>query len=105
MIIIEKTTYYYIILFAIFLISFSLVPLVFEILQQKLTSNIPYITLICILIYFLIFLFISINRNYYIHIFFYLIGLICISILIFLKSTYDNNNTYITKYQEYEEYE
>ena len=92
MIIINKTFYYYLILFSIFLISFSFIPLTFEILQQKLTSNIPYSTLICLIIAFLIFLFISINRQYYIHIFFYLVGLICISIILYLKTLYNNNN-------------
>lgn len=92
MIIIDKTIYYYLILFAIFLFSFSLIPLVFEVLNQKLTSNIPYVTLIFILISFLIYLFIAINRKYYIHILFYLIGLICTSILLFLKRKYDINN-------------
>ena len=92
MIIINKTFYYYLILFSIFLISFSFIPLTFEILQQKLTSNIPYTTLICLIIAFLIYLFISINRQYYIHIFFYLIGLICISIILYLKTQYNNNN-------------
>lgn len=99
MIIIDKTIYYYLILFAIFMISFSFIPLVFEILQQRITSNIPYVSLICILISFLIYLFIAINRNYYIHSFFYLIGLICISIIIFLKREYDNTNTIIKKYE------
>ena len=92
MIIINKTFYYYLILFSIFLISFSFIPLMFEILQQKLTSNIPYSTLICLIIAFLIFLFISINRQYYIHIFFYLVGLICISVILYLKTLYNNNN-------------
>jgi uncharacterized protein with PQ loop repeat len=92
MILINKTFYYYLILFSIFLISFSFIPLTFEILQQKLTSNIPYSTLICLIIAFLIFLFISINRQYYIHIFFYSIGLICISLILYLKTQYNNNN-------------
>ena len=98
MIIIDKNIYYYIILFATFLLSFSLIPFVFEILQQKLTSNIPYLTLIPILLFFLILLFISINRLYYIHIFLYLIGVLCISIILFLKREYDTNNTIIKEY-------
>lgn len=79
------------ILFAIFLFSFSFIPIVFEIIQQKITINIPYISLICILISFLIYLYISISRQYYTHMFFYLVGLISISIIIFLKRKYDNN--------------
>ena len=88
----EKNIYYYLILFATLLLSFSFIPLVFEIIEQKITSNIPYTSLICIMISFLIFLFITIYRKYYIHVFFYLIGFICASILLFLKKRYDNNN-------------
>lgn len=99
MIIIDKTVYYYLILFAIFLFSFAFIPLIFEVIQQKITSNIPYFTLIPLLISFLIFLFVSINRKYYLHILFYVIGIICISILLFLKSDYDPNNVVITKYE------
>jgi uncharacterized protein with PQ loop repeat len=94
---VDKTIYYYLILFAILLFTFSLIPIVFEIIQQKLTSNIPYISLICMFLSFIIYLFVTISRRYYIHIFFYLICLICISIILFLKSKYDNNNYKISK--------
>jgi uncharacterized protein with PQ loop repeat len=92
MISIDKTIYYYLILFAIFIYSFSLIPLIFEIIQQKITLNIPYSTLILMFISTLIFLFITISRQYYIHIFFYSLYLICISIIIFLKRKYDKKN-------------
>ena len=55
---VNKTTIYYIIVASIFLINFSYIPLLLEILQQKNTSNIPYITLIGILISQLLLLFI-----------------------------------------------
>ena len=90
MTVIDKSIYYYLILFATFLFSFSFIPLVFEIIQQKITLNIPYVSLICMFLSFLIYLFITINRKYYIHLFFYLVGLISISIIIFLKRKYDN---------------
>jgi len=90
---INKTIYYYIILFATFLTSFSFIPIIFEVYQQKIMSNIPYISLILIFITFLIYLFVAITKKYYIHLFFYLIGLLSISILIFLKIKYDNNNS------------
>jgi uncharacterized protein with PQ loop repeat len=95
---IDKTIYYYLILFAIFLFTFALIPLVFEIIQQKITSNIPYISLICMFLSFIIYLFVTISRKYYVHIFFYLICLICISIIIFLKRKYDKNNYKVSKY-------
>jgi len=97
MALVNKTIYYYLILFAIFLLTFSFVPIVFEIINQKITSNIPYISLIFMIISFLIFLFITINRGYYIHIFFYLISLISISIILFLKKNYDKNNMVVKK--------
>jgi uncharacterized protein with PQ loop repeat len=74
MALVNKTIYYYLILFAIFLLTFSFVPIVFEIINQKITSNIPYVSLIFMIISFLIFLFITIDRKYYIHIFFYMIS-------------------------------
>ena len=87
---VNKTIYYYLILFATFLFSFSFIPIVYEVIEQKITSNIPYVSLICMIIAFMIYLFITIQRKYYFHIFFYLIALICISILLFLKRTYSN---------------
>lgn len=99
MIIIDKTIYYYIILFAIFLSSFALIPLTFEIIIQKLTSNIPYSTLICLLLSVLIMLFVTITRRYYMHILFYVISLICLFIILFYKREYDKNNSYINLYE------
>ena len=89
---INKTIYYYLILFAIFLFSFSFIPILYEIIQQKITSNIPYISLIFLIISYLIFIFITIQREYYIHLFFYLIGIISIITILFLKKSYDKNN-------------
>lgn len=97
MALVNKTIYYYLILFATFLLTFSFIPIVFEIINQKITSNIPYVSLIFMMISFLIFLFITIDRKYYIHIFFYLISLISISIILFLKRNYDKNNMAVKK--------
>jgi uncharacterized protein with PQ loop repeat len=84
--------YYYLIMFATLLFTFSFVPMVFEILQQKITSNIPYISLFSLLISLLIFLFITIIKEYYIHSIFYSIGLLSVIILLFLKKSYDSKN-------------
>ena len=91
---VNKTIYYYLILFATFLINFSLIPIVFEIIQERITSNIPYVSLICMMIANLIYLFIVISRQYYAHIFFYFVGLISISIIIFLKRDYDKDRVH-----------
>ena len=88
----DKTVYYYLILFAIFLFSFAFIPLVFEIIQQKITSNIPYITLFCLLIAFLIYLYISIERQYLFHMFLYIVGIFCVIIIIFLKKNQESES-------------
>lgn len=92
MTLVDKTFYYYLILFATFLFTVSFIPIVFEVIQQKITSNIPYISIICMMVSFLIYLFITINREYYFHLFFYSIGLISVSIIFLLKKKYDKNN-------------
>jgi len=94
---VNKTIYYYLILFGILLFSFSFIPIVYEVVQQKITSNIPYISLICLIISYLIFIFITIQRNYNIHLFFYLVGLIPIVIILFFKNKYDSNNIIANK--------
>lgn len=94
---VDKTTAYYIIVTAIFLMNFSFVPLLFEILQQKYTSNIPYLTLICALLSQVLILFIVFYRSYYYHAFIYLVGFICLASIFFLKSNFDQKNTKIIK--------
>jgi len=89
---VDRTFYYYIILFATFLFTIGFIPIVFEILQQKTISIIPYISLIFIIISYIIYLFIAISRKYFFHSIIYLIGLIAISILLFLKKKYENKN-------------
>ena len=93
----DKSYYYYLIIFATIIFIFALIPIIFEIIQQKITSNIPYISLIMIIIGLLIFMFISISKGYYIHLFFYTIGFICISIILFFKKSFDKNNIIINK--------
>jgi len=48
-------------------------------------TNIPYSSLILMVIAFLIFLYYSIEKKYYIHISLYLVGFLSISFIIFLK--------------------
>ncbi len=91
MIQVSMTVYYYILLLANMLIVLALVPITFEIIQQKITSNIPYSSLIFMIIAFLIYLFVSINRLYPFHIFIYFIGLLTVSTILFLKRNYDIN--------------
>lgn len=98
MYIIDKSIYYYLILFATFLFCFSFIPIIFKIIEQKITSNIPYISLIFMIIALLIYLFVTINEKYYIRVFFGLIGLISISIILFLKRSFDKNNTKIISF-------
>jgi len=94
---IDKTIFYYIILFSNFILNFSLIPLLFEVNQQKFTNNIPYFTILLILISQILLLFVVIYKGYYFHIFIYSVGMICSSILLFLKRYYDKKNTNIIK--------
>ena len=95
MIQVSKTVYYYIILLANLLVVLALIPVTFQIIQQKITSNIPYSSLIFMVIAFLIYLFVSINRLYPFHIFIYFIGLLCVSIVLFLKKNYNVHRVFI----------
>ena len=81
--------YYYILLFATFLITFSFVPLLFEIVKTKIAINIPYSSLLLALFSLSIFMFVSLSKKYYFHLLFYLIGFISLFIVIFLKKSYD----------------
>ena len=88
---VDKSIYYYLILFATLIFSFSFIPIVFEVIQQQITSNIPYISLIGMFIAFIIYLFISIDRKYYFHILLYIVGLVCISIILFIKKQHSQS--------------
>ena len=89
--------FYKFIILATIISIFSLLPVLYQIIQQKITSNIPYISLILISIAFIIFMYISISKGYYLHLFFYTFGLLCTSIIIYLKRKYDNNNITLHK--------
>ena len=93
----SKNLSYYILLFSMFILNFSLIPLLFEILEQRLTSNIPYITLISFWLVLVIYLFRAILKEYYIYSLFLMVGIITLSIIIYLKTIYDKNNTFINE--------
>jgi uncharacterized protein with PQ loop repeat len=81
--------YYYILLFATFTLTFSFVPLLFEIIKTKIAINIPYSSLLLALFSLIIFMFVSISKKYYFHLLFYIIGFISLFIIAFLKKSYD----------------
>ncbi len=93
----SNSIYYNLIILATIIAIFSLVPIIYEIIQQKITSNLPYISLVLIAITFLIYMYISITKGYYLHLFFYTFGLLCIFIIIFFKRMYDSKNIIIHK--------
>ena len=93
----DKLIFTYLILFANFITNFAFIPLVFEVIQQKFTNNIPYLTIALLICAQLIFLFVVIYKGYYFHVFMYVTGLICSCILLFLKKYYDKKNTKIIK--------
>jgi len=92
----DAKLYDYLILISTMIFIFACIPILFQVVQQKITSNIPYISLILIDIGFLIYIYIAISIKYYIHLFLYIIGFICITIIIFLKQSYDKKN-FVTK--------
>lgn len=85
----DRSIYYYAILFAILLYIFGFIPIVIKIIENKSTEIIPYLSIYLFLLSFLIFLFIAIYKKYYIHLFFYTIGLTSVSIILFLKYKYN----------------
>jgi hypothetical protein len=95
--ILKEEYFYKLIVFATIISISSLVPILYEIIQQKITSNIPYISLIFISIAFLIFMYISVLKGYYLHLFFYSFGLLCTLLIIYFKRKYDRNNITINK--------
>lgn len=97
---VNKSIYYYLILFATFIFTFSLIPIVFQTIQLKNTSNIPYISLISIIFGFIIYLYIAVSRGYIIHIFLYTIGLLSVSMILFLKYKFDNNSIVINTIEQ-----
>ncbi len=75
----SSEVYYYLIMIATLLFTFGFVPIVLDGIKLPLTA------LICFLLSFLIYLFISFIKKYYIHSVFYIIGLLAIMTLIFIS--------------------
>ena len=101
---VDKTTMYYIIVAATFLLNFAYVPLLLEVLQQRNLNNIPYLTLILILISQILLLFVVFYRSYYYHVFIYLVGFVCVAALLFLKPIYQDKNTQVINKNIYNQF-
>lgn len=71
--------YYYLIMISILLFTFGFIPIMIE------GIKLPIVSLIAFLLSFLIYLFISIIKKYYVHSIFYIIGLLAIITLIFMN--------------------
>ena len=71
--------YYYLIMIAILLFTFGFIPIVMD------GIKLPMLSIISFLLSFLIYLFISIIKKYYIHSIFYIIGLLAIITLLFIS--------------------
>jgi hypothetical protein len=81
---------YYLILLSNFLFSIAFIPLIYEVCNIQLMRNIPYLTLLPLGLAFLLLLFVSLVKQYWIHTFIYFIGFLSICILLFLKKEYDS---------------
>jgi hypothetical protein len=90
---ISEETYYMIILLCNFLITFSFVPIVYETTILKMTKNIPYISLIMLIISFGLLMTITYIRNYWIHVFIYFVGFISCVVILMNKKEYDSYYT------------
>tara|TARA_Y200000002_G_scaffold370788_2_gene366713 strand:- start:277 stop:603 length:327 start_codon:yes stop_codon:yes gene_type:complete len=101
---VDKTTMYYIIVAATFLLNFAYVPLLLEVLQQRNLNNIPYLTIILILISQILLLFVVFYRSYYYHVFIYLVGFVCVAALLFLKPIYQDKNTQVINKNIYNQF-
>ncbi len=93
----DKTLYYSMLLFANFLICFSVIPLVYETTMLKMTINIPFFSLVCLGVAFIIFMAVSVLRKYWVHVFIYTIAFVGVIILFMNKIQYDKNNLNIKK--------
>lgn len=91
MILLDKTTSYYVLFLANLLIVFSLIPIVYQTTVLRMTANIPYFSLICLGIAFLIFCSVTFDKNYWIHFLMYTIGLLCVIVLAVNKTQFDKN--------------
>ncbi len=94
---VERNWIYYTILLSTFLITFSFVPLTYEIVMSKMTRNIPYISIFGFFVSFVLVLLIAIMRGYYIHVFLYLVVIISLIIIVMNKLKYDDKDVSIEK--------
>ncbi len=92
MILLDKTTSYYVLFLANLLIVFSLIPIVYQTTVLRMTANIPYFSLACLGIAFLIFCSVTFDKNYWIHFLMYTIGLLSVIVLAVNKTQFDKNN-------------
>lgn len=90
---ISEETYYMIILFCHFLITFSFVPILYESNVLKMTKNIPNISLIMLIISFGLLMVITYLRNYWVHVFIYFVGFMSCVLLFIKKKEYDSYYT------------
>jgi hypothetical protein len=91
------STLYIAVILAIGLNSINFIPLLLNIIKNKYTNNIPYLTLGFSLTSSLILSYICISNKYYIQLFLIFINIVVVTLIIFLKIYYDksyNNNKY-----------
>ena len=77
------------------LFVFSFIPLLLEIVQQRVTSNIPYTTLILLLLSFIIYVTVCFLKKNYVHVLVYTIAIIAIGILLHFKQKFDKENNLV----------
>ena len=80
-----QSSYYYFILFAILLMTIGFVTMYYKALETQDTSNLTYLSLGSFFTAMVIFLLIAIQRFYPVHIIFYIVSLVAIVGMIYLR--------------------
>ena len=90
----SNLVYYYSVMIGLFLWVFSYIPLAANVIKNRRTNNLPYITYFLSLIASMIFILICVSKRYYIHFILFLILLLCNIVILYYKTKY--NNEYFT---------
>ena len=97
--VIKKTTkrpsiFHHLILFGIILQSVSFIPFIVKVYDTKHINNFPYSTIVLQLVPLIILLSIAFSKRYFVHGMFFIIYIVTIVYLLFLKIKHTNHHNY-----------
>ena len=99
----NKSIYYYLIMTSNFLLTISIIMLVYFIYISKITKNISYVPIVLFILSYILIIFVSIQKKYYIHLFIYLLALFPLFFLIYLKIKDDIKDTNKADYRDFKD--